>query len=195
MGEGPNLAASAAAIKQGGVAMRSFRPVVVVLLVFMFLPAGPVEAGEPPHPDDEGTGALELRPGRNWYFGGRTGFYASAGSLFIGGEVFLPVGDRVSINPNVEWVFVDEIDGLATFNLDAIYDFPFTSGNSFSWLGAGVGVRRFAKGGGWPPETNLALNLLGGVGFGRGQEHMPFVQGKLAISDNVEFVLSAGFRF
>ena len=40
-----------------------------------------------------------------------------------------------------------------------------------------------------------ALNLLGGIGFGQGNEFMPFVQGKLAISDATEFVLSAGFRF
>ena len=151
--------------------------------------SGPVEED-----GNETAAGLQPRPGCSWYVGARAGFYAAQGQPFIGGEVLVPVASRVSFNPNVEWVFVEEIDGIFTANADMIYDFPLSAGN-FMWAGAGVGVRHFAKGGGWAPENNLALNLLGGLGFGQGKEYMPFVQGKLSISDATEFVLSAGFRF
>ena len=170
--------------------------IAVVAVALVLGAAGAAEAsGRPATDDKEGEAAvLQPRPGRTWYFGLRTGYYSGTNEPFIGGEVFVPLSDRLTLNPNVEWVFVQEIDGLATFNTDLVYDFPL-SGNNFYWLGAGVGVRRFAKGGGWPPENNLALNLLAGVGFGQGQEFMPFLQGKVAMSDATEVVLTAGFRF
>lgn len=171
------------------------------LMALMLAGVSPVSAVEGPdgpksveEPEKTAPAAVQARPGRGWYLGGRTGFYSAQGDPFIGAEVFVPVAERLSFNPNVEWVFVQDIDGLFTVNADVVYDFSL-QGSNFMWAGAGVGVRHFAKGGGWPAENNLALNLLGGMGFGQGNEIMPFVQGKLAISDATEFVLSAGFRF
>jgi hypothetical protein len=95
---------------------------------------------------------------------------------------------------------VDDGD-LYTLNLDAHYDFP-TRSDFYVWAGGGAAVifSEFDP----PPgcrrceaedDTELGLNLLAGLGFGKGQAIRPYVQGKVILADNTEAVIAFGLRF
>jgi hypothetical protein len=131
-------------------------------------------------------------------FGVRGGFYNDADAGFIGADLLWDVTRQWYFNPNVEYVFVDNGD-LATLNVDFHYDFPSRS-PFYVWAGGGPAV--LFRGTDAPcrrceddSETDLGLNLLGGVGFGKGQALRPYIQGKLILSDETEAVLAVGIRF
>jgi hypothetical protein len=133
-------------------------------------------------------------------FGLRAGFYEDADAGFVGAELLTGLTRQWFLNPNLEYVFVDDGD-LATLNLDAHYDFP-VSAPFYVWGGGGVALI-YSKVD-VPPrlqdrvddtETDLGLNLIGGVGFGKGQALRPYVQGKVTISDDTEASIAFGIRF
>jgi hypothetical protein len=129
-------------------------------------------------------------------FGVRAGFYDDADAGFLGGELLWGVTRQWYFNPNLEYVFVDNGD-LMTLNADVHYDFP-TRSPFYVWAGGGPAVifrdsdcRRCND----DSETDLGLNLLGGIGFGKGQALRPYIQGKVILSDDTEAVLAVGLRF
>lgn len=124
-------------------------------------------------------------------FGVRGGFYSDAESGFLGAELLTGLTRSWYLNPNFEYVFVDDGD-LYTLNLDAHYDFP-TRSPFYLWAGGGPAV--IFSDNGFEDETDIGLNLLAGVGFGKGQALRPYVQGKVVISDDTEAVLGVGIRF
>jgi len=126
-------------------------------------------------------------------FGIRTGIYTDLSDLFIGGEYLAPIGSRIFLNPNIEYIFVAD-GSYWTFNLDAHYDFP-TYSDVYVWTGGGIGILHFSPKG--PPDatTNVGLNLLFGLGFGTASTIIPYVQGKAIISDNTDFEFGLGIRF
>jgi hypothetical protein len=132
-------------------------------------------------------------------FGVRGGFYNDADAGFVGVELLTDITRRWYFNPNLEYVFVDDGD-LFTVNLDAHYDLPTQS--VYTWVGGGLGVifSEFDP----PPgcrrcesddETDLGVNALAGIGFGRGQAIRPYIQGKVTFSDNTEASIAFGLRF
>ncbi len=122
----------------------------------------------------------------------RGGVYTDASETFLGGGLLMPVGGHWMFNPNVEWVFVDKGD-LATFNADFHYDFA-SEGQTDFWVGGGPAAifreNRFGN-----DETDLGLNLLGGIGFLRNSAVRPYLQAKVIISDETEGVVAVGIRF
>lgn len=128
--------------------------------------------------------------------GVRAGFYQDAEAGFIGGELLWGVTREWYFNPNIEYVFVDDGD-LYTANLDFHYDFQ-TRQPFYLWAGAGAALissefdRRRGES---DRETDIGLNLLGGIGFGRGQAIRPYIQGKFILSDNTEAAIAVGLRF
>lgn len=125
--------------------------------------------------------------------GVRGGFYSDAEAGFIGAEVLTGLTRSWFLNPNFEYVFVDDGD-LYTLNLDAHYDFPTRARSPF-YLWAGGGPALIFSDDGRNDETDLGLNLLAGVGFGKGQALRPYVQGKVVIAEDTEAVLAVGIRF
>jgi hypothetical protein len=121
----------------------------------------------------------------------RVGFYTSVEEPFVGFELLLPIGGRVYLNPNVEYVFLEDPTYL-TFNADFHYDFP-TRGRTYAWAGAGLGVLYANPEGPAGSSSDLGLNLIFGVGF-KG-DVVPYFQAKLIFSDDTEFVLGFGLRF
>jgi hypothetical protein len=126
-------------------------------------------------------------------FGVRTGVYTDLSDMFIGAEYLAPIGSSVFINPNVEYVFIEN-GNYWTFNFDAHYDFP-TYSRVFVWTGAGLGILHFNPEGNGDSNTDVGLNLLFGLGFNTGSTVVPYVQGKAIISDNTDFSLGFGLRF
>jgi hypothetical protein len=80
-----------------------------------------------------------------------------------------------------------------TLNGDFHYDFP-TRRNLFVWLGAGLGLVRVDFEGDDNGDTDAALNVLGGLGWRAGSV-IPYVQAKVIVKDNSEFVIGVGLRF
>ena len=125
-------------------------------------------------------------------FGVRGGYYFEVEDPFLGAELLLRLGHRFYFNPNFEYVFVDNRDYM-TFNADFHYDFP-TDGRNFVWAGAGLALVRIDPENRQPTDTDAAANLLLGAGLG-GRGVVPYLQGKLILKDNTEFVLAVGLRF
>lgn len=132
-------------------------------------------------------------------FGVRGGIYNDADAGFIGGELLTGITRSWFFNPNVEYVFVDAGD-LATLNLDVHYD--FRTGSPFDlWAGGGPAVifqdREFRRGNRIvrDDDTEIGLNVLGGIGFARGSSVRPYIQGKLILADETEASLAFGLRF
>jgi hypothetical protein len=123
-------------------------------------------------------------------FGVRTGFYTDVDEPFIGIEGLFGLGHHVYLNPNFEYVFTEDPHYM-TFNADFHYDFP-TRSRAYVWAGAGLGVLYTNPEVG-DSNTDVGLNLLFGVGL---KGHVvPYVQGKVIVSEDTAFVLGVGLRF
>ena len=124
--------------------------------------------------------------------GARLGVYTDPGDLFVGLEVVAPLTRRLAFDPNLEYVFVKHADKL-TFNFDFTYD--FTGGRNYVvWLGGGLGAVYVNPEGRGEAHTDLGLNILFGAGFNVGKL-LPYVQAKMLIADNSDFVVGFGLRF
>lgn len=133
-------------------------------------------------------------------FGVRGGFYNDADAGFLGAEMVIPISRPWYFNPNVEYVFVDDGD-LWTANADFHYDLH-SSSNLAPWVGAGAAVifssidpPRGCRNCDSDDETDLGLNLLGGLSLVQRGPIRPYVQGKVTLSDNTEASIAFGLRF
>lgn len=128
-------------------------------------------------------------------FGVRAGEYTDVGEPFVGVELLHGLGRSLWLNPNFEYVLVDDGDYF-TLNLDVHYDFDVDR-PLFVWLGAGaalISVDRDRPRRDDDSETDFGLNLLGGVGWQAGPV-VPYVQLKAILSDENETVIAFGLRF
>jgi hypothetical protein len=132
-------------------------------------------------------------------FGVRGGFYSDAEAGFVGVELLADITRSWFFNPNFEYVFVDEGD-LYTVNLDAHYDFP-TRNPYYFWVGGGLALIRSEVDFCTPrrcdseSENDVGVNLLTGIGFGKGEAIRPYLQGKVIVADETEAVIAVGLRF
>ena len=123
-------------------------------------------------------------------FGVRAGLYTEPTDPFVGAELLLRLSHQVYLNPNVEYIFRDN-QTYMTFNGDFHYDFH-THG-PYVWVGAGLAVVYHNPEGPVDSNTDLGANILLGVGV-KGNV-IPYVQAKLVVKDNTQFVIAAGIRF
>lgn len=126
------------------------------------------------------------------HFGLRMGVYTDGGDLFLGGEYLTPYNDNVNFNPNIEYIFVDGGNFL-TFNFDVVYNFPRRE-NIFIWAGGGLGLL-YADPDRGDSHTDFGVNLISGVGFKTSGSLLPYLQAKIILSDNSNFVIGFGLRF
>jgi hypothetical protein len=133
---------------------------------------------------------VSTTPAASADFGVRAGVYTDAGEPFVGVEGLFALGNRVYLNPNFEYVFTDDPD-LMTFNVDLHYDFR-TRSRAYVWAGGGLGVL-YSNPDQGDSNTDVGLNLLFGVGL-KG-DVVPYVQAKVIVSDDTEFVIGFGVRF
>lgn len=125
-------------------------------------------------------------------FGVRFGYYTEAEDPFIGAELLFRIVPEIYFNPNVEVVLVDNGRYL-TVNGDFHYDF-YSRRRTFLWLGAGLAVLNRDPEGPAEGDTDLGLNLLGGIGARRGRV-IPYAQAKVILKSDTEFVIGVGLRF
>lgn len=123
----------------------------------------------------------------------RTGVYSGAGDIFIGGDILAPLGHSWDIDPNIEYIFARGMT-YATFNIDFAYMIPSELRGVDFWAGAGPAFVYTNVNGPPPGNTRLGVNLLGGIGFHTGSV-IPYIQPKIIIKNNSEFVLGFGVRF
>jgi len=126
-------------------------------------------------------------------FGIRAGIYADGSDFFLGGEYLASLGSNVYLNPNIEFVLVDN-GSMFTLNMDAHYDIP-TRTNLYIWAGGGLGLIYFNPEGAGDSRTDAGLNILFGLGFITSSRLIPYIQAKGIISDNSDFSLAFGLRF
>jgi len=126
------------------------------------------------------------------HFGVRGGYYTKVDKPFLGAELITRVAPRFYFNPNIEYVFVDN-GTYMTFNGDFHYDFPSHS-RTYVWLGAGLALVRADPEGPANANTDLAANLLGGIGLRSGSV-IPYIQAKAIIKSDSLFSLAVGIRF
>ena len=177
---------------------------IVLVVVLVNVNVAPAEAQDRVSAVSATTAAAqpssETPQTRPWLYTVHGGVYSADGFGFLGGGVTVPVAQRFWFTPSGEWLFVRNIDRMFTLNADLRYDVP-VDGSVLPWVGAGIGVRHFAKGDGWRPEHSLGFNLTGGLGFPQLGGMIPFVQGKVFLAgdtlfaNTAEFVMSAGLRF
>lgn len=143
--------------------------------------------------------ALAAVPAQAVDFGVRTGIYTDQSDAFLGGELLFQLAPRWYLNPNIEWVFVDDGD-LFTVNGDVHYDFDVDF-DGYVWAGGGVALISSDLDDDRPPldddddnDTDVGLNVLAGVGW-RAGGLTPYVQGKVIVADETEAVLAVGLRF
>jgi hypothetical protein len=125
-------------------------------------------------------------------FGVRLGYYTKVKDPFLGAELLFRIVPEIYFNPNVEAVLVDNGRYL-TANGDFHYDF-LSGRRSFAWVGAGLAVLNVNPEGPAEGNTDLGLNLLGGIGARRGRV-IPYAQAKVILKSDSEFVIGVGLRF
>jgi len=123
----------------------------------------------------------------------RAGRYMDTEEFFLGGELLSRIAGDLFFNPNVEYVFLDNVTYM-TFNLDFHYDF-YTNSPLFFWLGSGLGVLYVNPEGPVESDTDIGVNLLFGIGIDTVSTLTPYFQVKYILADNDEIVLGVGLRF
>lgn len=143
--------------------------------------------------------------GGNVLFELRGGYYFDTEEGFLGGGLVVPMAQEMSFNPNVERILVDNYDYF-TVNGDFTYNFNAYEEAPNVWLGGGVAIIQtswdypsdcdsiFCRRNGSCDNTDVGLNLLGGIGTKTGSVR-PFAQIKGRISDYEEVSLALGARF
>ena len=150
-----------------------FAPLVVLMPVVAFILLG------------------SATPARADRIGVRAGVYTKLDKPFVGVEALFRLTDSVYLNPNVEYVFIDN-DTFLTFNADFHYDFH-THGRGYVWAGGGLAVLYEDPKGPVRSSNDVGANVLFGVGL-KG-EVIPYVQAKLILKEDTEFVVGFGLRF
>ena len=123
----------------------------------------------------------------------RIGSYTDADELFVGGEFNTRIAHRTYLNPNLEYVLVDN-GTYMTINLDIHYDL-LESRATYVWAGGGLALQYFDWEGDNNSNTEMGINLLAGVGLKTSGRVMPYIQGKIILGDADDFVLGLGIRF
>ncbi|MBN2000287.1 hypothetical protein JW935_22245 [candidate division KSB1 bacterium] len=122
----------------------------------------------------------------------RAGLYTDVDEFFIGGDLVFKLAPRLDFNPNLEYVFVEDVSYM-TINFDVLY-YIYSSRKSYGWVGGGLAMTRLKADGADKGDSDTGLNLLFGIGF-KNRGSIPYLQAKLIMGDYDDFVIGGGFRF
>ena len=102
---------------------------------------------------------------------------------------FETVGSRVHVQPGFLYWSSDRLSDLNP-NLDVFYHFA-PPGQVSPYVGAGVGLHRYAFDGGPDPGTDAGANFFGGLLVPAGTTHV-FLEGRYAATDRAQASILAG---
>jgi hypothetical protein len=132
---------------------------------------------------------------RGW--GPRVGLSLSPDQIHFGGHLdFGQFAKHVRFQPNVELGFGDNVD-LFTVNAEAAYRFSEQWDVWSPYLGGGVGanIKRYSNANDKETETDLGVNLLGGIEKGLSSGDRFFVEGKFSLNDAPDVKVTVGWTF
>lgn len=132
---------------------------------------------------------------RGW--GPRGGLSVNPDQFYVGAHLdFGNFARHVRFQPNVELGLGEDVN-LFTVNAEAAYRFSETWDVWTPYLGGGLGMnfKSFEHGGGDDSETDLGVNLLGGIEKGLDNGDRFFVEGKLSLNDVPDVKIGVGWTF
>lgn len=132
---------------------------------------------------------------RGW--GPRVGLSVNPDQVHFGGHLdFGQFAKHVRFQPNVEVGFGDNVD-LFTVNAEAAYRFSAQWDVWSPYLGGGVGanIKRFNNSSDKETETDLGVNLLGGIEKGLASGDRFFIEGKFSLNDVPDAKVTVGWTF
>jgi hypothetical protein len=126
----------------------------------------------------------------------RTGLSVDPDQFLFGGQLNLdPVGKHVFIVPSAELGLGDNLTTLS-FNGDVQYRFPVSQGSDVRpYAGGGLAIYWVDLDGGGS-NTEVGVNVLGGIFFGNASGNPMFIDVKLGLVDEVpdwKFVFGINF--
>jgi len=105
--------------------------------------------------------------------------------------------EHIRFEPNFELGFGDNVT-LAAINFDALYRFASNWDVWSPYLGGGLGVNIYSfdiEGVGNHSETELGVNLIGGIERGLASGDRFFIVGKIGLADAPDFKVTVGWTF
>ena len=124
------------------------------------------------------------------------GFSSNPDQFIVGPHVNLDaVGEHLYIVPSGEVGFGDHVTSLS-FNGDLQYRFVVHDSKVHPYAGGGLSLYYFNVNGGGGSDTNLGVDILGGIFFGEANGKPLFVDFKAGLTDRVpDWKLQFGFNF
>ncbi len=132
---------------------------------------------------------------RGW--GPRVGLSVNPDQVHFGAHLdFGQFAKHIRFQPNVELGFGDDID-LFTVNAEAAYRFSQQWDVWSPYLGGGLGanIKRYDKSIDKDTETDLGVNVLGGIEKGLSSGDRFFVEGKFSLNDVPDVKVTVGWTF
>jgi hypothetical protein len=164
--------------------MKSTRLILIAGLLAMAL--GPALAAAGPDTD---VGF------RGW--GPRVGLSLDPDQVHFGAHIdFGNFAQHVRFQPNVELGFGDHMN-LYTANAEAAYRFRSRWDVWTPYLGGGLGanIKSIDNGGHNSSQTDLGVNLLGGIEKGLSSGDRFFIEGKFSLNDVPDVKITVGWTF
>jgi len=132
---------------------------------------------------------------RGW--GPRVGLSLNPDQIHFGAHLdFGNFAQHVRFQPNVELGFGDDVK-LFTINAEAAYRFSSTWDVWTPYLGGGLGANivSFDNAKSNDTETDLGVNLLGGIEKGLSNGDRFFIEGKFSLNDIPDAKVTVGWTF
>lgn len=132
---------------------------------------------------------------RGW--GPRLGLSVNPDQVHFGAHIdFGNFADHVRFQPNLEFGFGDHVD-LFTINAEAAYRFSSQWEVWTPYLGGGIGanIKRVEFRGRDESETDMGVNILGGIEKGLSNGDRFFIEGKFSLNDVPDAKATVGWTF
>ena len=132
---------------------------------------------------------------RGW--GPRVGLSLNPDQVHFGAHIdFGNFAKHIRFQPNVELGFGDDVK-LFTVNAEAAYRFSSRWDVWTPYLGGGLGanIKSYDVGGHNHSQTDLGVNLLGGIEKGLSNGDRFFIEGKFSLNDVPDAKITIGWTF
>jgi hypothetical protein len=130
-------------------------------------------------------------------WGPRVGVSVDPDQVFFGAHLdYGNFARHVRFQPNLELGFGDDVK-LFTINAEAAYRFSSTWDVWTPYLGGGVGanIKSVDSGGSNSSQTDLGINLLGGIEKGFYSGNRFFIEAKVSVNDVPDLKVAIGWTF